>query len=318
MSRSTYEMSKHQQFINADVSPLEIVYLITGKCNFNCDFCAFKDANKFKDMPVENTIKFVEDLKNYLSEHPTEKFFVNVIGGEPFINMSKFEEHFNILNQLRECYPDNIELGVYTNGFFASTDNLLQRAIALNIDTYYISCSKAHFKHGNYKYLPNILKSDFGKTHLEFNVIDPWDTVPMYTKALLELGVSQEDIDFVFNSSSTSNTRSCISLCTEQEVLDFYKEAEHYVEECMYKPFGIFITNGVTYTACGGEGRFPWCELPTDLAQAINYAKQMYIKVDQYLKPDCLLTCKHFQQKGYCCYDRKHISIDKDFNITER
>ena len=317
MSRSTSEMNRFIKFANEGEDVLEIIYFTSGKCNFNCQFCAFKDANRFGDTSIERTQWFVSNMLEYCEKHPDEKFCVNIMGGEPFVDINNFLAHFNILNELRLKYPNNIKLGVYTNGLFAKDENILKTVVELNIDVYHISCSLDHFSFGNGEYIANILQTDFKGSWIEFNVIDEWNIKPFYTKQLLELGVSQEDINILFDSDHTANTRTCVNLTQIDEIKNFYENANNYIERCMYRPFGIFITEKVIYTACGGEGMFPWCELSETLSEAIKQARIMYIEVDQYVKDDCLLTCRHFQQKGYSCKDCKHIKIDKEFNITE-
>lgn len=317
MQTTTENLTRYQKLTDySDYT--EITYFLSGACNYHCDFCAFKDANKFKSTPIEKTEKFVKEMRAYLNKHPGEIFNICFMGGEPFVDFDFFMQHFNIIKQLRDEFPDTVLIGAYTNGFFAKDKELLRKVLELKIDFFCVSCSVDHFNQGNWQYIANILGADFGDSFVNFGLINPEKIYSLYKEKLLSVGVSQDKIDWMFNSVHGGNTKTCINLTDEKEVREFYKDAHEYVEKSLYKPFGVFITSDVNYTSCIGEGAFPWCTLSDDLEEAILQSRKMFMLVDQYARDDCLLTCRHFQSKGYTCKNCKHIKIDKNFNIEEK
>ena len=92
--------------------------------------------------------------------------------------------------------------------------------------------------------------------------------------------------------------------------------------ESSNKPFGLFILGSSIYTACAGNGTFPWCKLADkleDATLALDKIKDMYLNVKQPCSKECMLTCRHLQKYGYTCFDKKSLEItatDK-INIKE-
>jgi hypothetical protein len=295
-----------------DTQPVEITLFLTGKCNFNCDFCGYKDTYKFPDITKHDLITLKKSLIALLTKS-NKTFYINLMGGEPTLNESLLIMCMNTLNEIRDLFPNKLRLWLTSNGWFGRNKESIKTIWDLSFDRYIISCSEDHFNQGNCTYIKNILTSDYS-FELYYNIVN--NVYDKYLSELTKLNVKED-----FKLGKIYNSVNCINITDTNKLLQFYKDNKS-IYNITYAPFGIFILNSQIYTACAGEGAFPWCKLSntlTDLDKAIDKIEGAYLKVKQPCSKECMLTCRHLQKYGYTCFDKKSLEItatDK-INIKE-
>ena len=310
MSESTKNTLSYEEFVSYNGTMVDIFYFITGECNFHCNFCAFKNKENYQDMTLSNTQNFVSKMEQVILKYPERRFMLNFMGGEPTLNVNVLEQHFNLIKPLRDKYPNQFRIGLYTNGYFANNEESLNKVLNFKLDSILFSCSKDHFDNWNYIYLRNLLLKDYNKdTKFSFLFVNPELCKQNYIDKLLELGVSQEKINYMLENEATQS-KTCLDISSQTELANFFKESTQTYNGSMYKPFGVFIINDKIYTNCVQSCNLPWCQLSDDLETAINQSLDMYMVVDQPGKEDCLLTCKYLQERGFNCFQKCKLKVN--------
>ena len=139
-----------------DTQPVEITLFLTGKCNFNCNFCGYKDTYKFPDITKHDLITLKKSLIELLTKS-NKTFYINLMGGEPTLNESLLIMCMSTLNEIRDLFPNKLRLWLTSNGWFGRNKESIKTIWDLSFDRYIISCSEDHFNQGNCTYIKNIL-----------------------------------------------------------------------------------------------------------------------------------------------------------------
>lgn len=290
--------------------PYEITLFMSGGCNFNCEFCGFKDTRLFPDMSLNTADSLYKELDRIIQNNNT-KVYINFMGGEPTLDMQKLTEVVNILNPLRIKYPDNIRFEITSNGSFAEDKDKLEMLHKLNFDLLIISCSKDHLAQGNAVYIKQLINSGY-VFNVKYNaMLCDIDILNEYEKCI---GCSIRE-----NAYYSSN---CLTL-NESALTNFYAEnQENY--DITYAPFGLFVIDNAIYTSCSGEGMLPWCKLSDGVAnldKLLEHITDKKMIVNQPCCRECIPTCRYLQSKGYTCFNGQHqlkIRIKDDLiNISE-
>jgi hypothetical protein len=104
---------------------LTIELLITRKCNFYCGHCMY-DCSPFEDskyMP-NDILKKVKQQVDFLKELGI-KPVINIIGGEPTLDLDKFEYIFNLIQTW------NVNVTVSTNGWWLKSEETTDRFFSI-------------------------------------------------------------------------------------------------------------------------------------------------------------------------------------------
>ncbi|WP_300924509.1 hypothetical protein [uncultured Clostridium sp.] len=150
-------------------------------------------------------------------------------------------------------------------------------------------------------------------------------TIPLYRKALQDLAKDENELNIInnkFKEDKFFRSLSCINITDDNKLIEYYNQANN-VLDVHYAPFGIFVTNNAIYTACSGNGTYPWCMLSDDidkLQECFDRIKDMYLDAKQPCCRECMLTCRHLQKCGYTCFDKKKLEvsiIDNKVDIKE-
>jgi MoaA/NifB/PqqE/SkfB family radical SAM enzyme len=91
--------NKHEELTNEiynhpEMLPSRYVYIITNKCNLNCDFCFMKKHTIENPMTAEDWINLTDQIPDYAK--------VTITGGEPFL-FPKFKEVFSYIASRFNC-----------------------------------------------------------------------------------------------------------------------------------------------------------------------------------------------------------------------
>ena len=86
---------------------LEIDYLLTFRCNYDCSYCTSHDINH---PPLQRSTKEIIDAFNFIFKYyPNKKVKIRVLGGEPFV----YKEFINLVNELSS--NDFLQINIVTN-----------------------------------------------------------------------------------------------------------------------------------------------------------------------------------------------------------
>lgn len=298
-----------------DNNPTEITLFITGKCNFNCDFCGYKDTYKYPDIDIHNIEPLLKCLQKRITDN-NEYFYFNLMGGEPTINKPLLIKVMEILRAFKDKNPDNVRILLTSNGIFAMNDESFNLIQSLWFDCVIISCSEDHFNQGNAEYIYKIFDRH-PWFFIMFNIVNKEDIYEKYVNFMEK----DPNIKKRFLETCIFLSSKCINITNDKELIAFYNKYPN-IYNVIYKPFGLFILGSSIYTACAGNGTFPWCKLADkleDATLALDKIKNMYLNVKQPCSKECMLTCRHLQKYGYTCFDKKSLEItatDK-INIKE-
>lgn len=293
--------------------PTEITLFITGKCNFNCEFCGFKDTTLFPDITTKTLDGVVSQLKKILHNDDSKKFYINIMGGEPTIDMELLATTMQKLSPLRTMFPDNIMIEITTNGQFAMSAEQTKQLYEMNFDHLVISCSKDHFDQGNAEYIKALLQSEY-KFNVTYNIVLGHDDI----RELYETAIGKTFDDFA--NGQVYESSDCLNLTNKTDIENFYKSCSARFT-VRYAPFGLFIVDNAIYTACSGEGTFPWCKLSdtTDnIAECLEMIAGKEMVVEQPCCKEFVPTCRYLQSQGYTCFNCPHkLRIESDGTITQ-
>jgi radical SAM protein with 4Fe4S-binding SPASM domain len=91
------------------VVPKTIIWLITGRCNFDCRYCYAKRMRACKELPTEKVFKIIDEASILGVEH------IAFTGGEPLLRE-------DILPLLRYTRERGIQVSITTNGSLITED----------------------------------------------------------------------------------------------------------------------------------------------------------------------------------------------------
>jgi hypothetical protein len=104
---------------------LNIELLITRKCNLFCEHCMYDCGPKESaDYMSDEVLAKIKKQVEFLSELDLP-LIVNIVGGEPTINMSKFEHIFN------EIASWNVSVSMSTNGWWLRSKEATKRFLKI-------------------------------------------------------------------------------------------------------------------------------------------------------------------------------------------
>lgn len=295
-----------------DKNPTEITLFITGKCNFHCAFCGYKDTYSYPDINVSDLDILLECLQQRI-DTTNECFYFNLMGGEPTINKTLLANVMDKLKTFRAKNSSNIKILLTSNGVFAMRDANFELVESLSFDCIIISCSEDHFNQGNAGYIYKLLERN-PSTFIQFNIVNKESIYNQYISVMEKSSsVKQKFLGTPYFLSS-----KCINITNDDELLTYCKKYPD-IYNVVYKPFGLFILGQTIYTACAGNGTLPWCKLSDtleDTLQALDKIKDMYLNIKQPCSKECMLTCRHLQEKGYTCFDKKSLELLADDKVT--
>lgn len=291
----------------------ELTLFISGKCNYNCNFCGFKDTRLFPDMSMETVKKLAAVFENLISTDLSQKYRINFIGGEPTLYIDKLIDIYNILDPLRQKYKDNLDFMLTTNGYFGSTETILSKFKSMHFDLITLSVSIDHYNQGNAEYIKNILLdgTDF---NIKFCTFNENVMIPKYVDSIVkDLNDEQTKIikDYFENKDNMFPSSVCCTITEDKEVIEFLSNSD-IDAKVVYVPFGIFIVENGIYTSCAGEGTLPWCKLSDnvlDIKSSLDKIKGMSLIAHQKCTRNECLSCRHLQKRGYSCFNPKEVKV---------
>jgi len=122
--------NKHEQltdeiYENPEMLPSRYVFILTNKCNLNCDFCFMKKHNLENPMTAEDWINLTNQLPDYTK--------ITITGGEPLL-FPKFKEVFSHIANRFSCsiITNGTLLSEELSDFLLSYDNF--RVLSISID----------------------------------------------------------------------------------------------------------------------------------------------------------------------------------------
>ena len=314
MQESTKNKIENYEWLHSG-NIIDITYYLSGRCNFDCKFCAFKEVRQTEDTTIERTKQIINDLEEIILQDQSKKYLLNFTGGEPTLDLNKLKTHYYLFKELRDKYPSSLRIGMYTNGYFANNEETLKEVLDMKFDSIVFSCSIDHFNNGNHEYLAKLLKSNYDEyTDYMFLFIDKWKIKETYLNKLRDNGISEDTI-YKICHEQICHSKSCVNITNEDKLINYYKSCTMDVD-MIYKPFGVFVINNAIYANCGSEGNMPWCKLSNNLKDALLQQSDMYMEVSQPCSEECLLTCKHIQKAGYNCFCKKKLKVNVSDKIV--
>lgn len=117
---------KYLEFIeDRDNSEIQIFYVPTYLCNFDCSYCYQSSYANTSQKPDKNIInRFFSYITKYFNNR---KKYITIFGGEPFLSGRDSIDNMDYI--LRKAIEHNLEVAVVTNGYnIDSYLNLLEKA----------------------------------------------------------------------------------------------------------------------------------------------------------------------------------------------
>lgn len=279
--------------------------ILTGKCNINCDFCAYTRYKCFDKMPEETFRKTLYELKTYFSMQGNKDILLVYTGGEPTKELEQLELFTNIV---KEEFPNELENGKITqvlvsNGLWGSDESIIEKIKSLDFGLIQLSCSKDHL-------------NEVPKESIE-NIINTFDGLDTQIWCSFIGGVENNEYKTTYELCKDSNVllydirniylslTECLSDSYSDKTITFY-------------PMGLSIRpDGILGPCCSGEGINTECflgniedltdklfELPTSGCNiALNNSNIDVSKV--------FPICRHIKQSGIpcSCFNNTDISV---------
>ena len=299
-------------------APYEITLFITGWCNYNCAFCGYKDTRNFRTITIDTANTLNNILDRLFIEQPNRKLYINFIGGEPTVDLDLLSSVVSILNNLRKKHPDNIKFWLTSNGYFGNQLGSIEAIEKMSFDKIVLSCSPDHLSQNNYISIGNIIAYE-PELPLNINFINKDKIKSLYYDKLKEM-FNDEKLLTRFDSLPSFDSSPCYNIVDENKLLEYYNKY-NTPQKTIYAPFGLFIVNSTIYTACAGNGHFPWCKLSenlNDIPKLLDKIYDMHLTVMQPCSKECMITCRHLQKMGYTCFDKKYLEIKGGSKVTVR
>jgi radical SAM protein with 4Fe4S-binding SPASM domain len=101
-----------------------LIWLITTKCNLNCNYCYAKIYNNEKPLELPEIFKIIDQIPQTSINH------IDITGGEPLLH----KDLFKIIDRIKTI--KNITLSIQTNGLLLNDKNLSflkEREVFINI-----------------------------------------------------------------------------------------------------------------------------------------------------------------------------------------
>ncbi|MCL2621530.1 MAG: radical SAM protein [Firmicutes bacterium] len=288
---------------------------ITGKCNFKCKMCAytlFRDYDRFDLKLLSNIIRDVETLIKTVNA----KFVVVFTGGEPTYDIDHLVVVARQFINLRDKYPTNITTALPTNGYYGSSQELINRVEALNFNIIQFTMAENHYECGNLPYLINIVKNSKTTANLGAATVGDEEKIEALYKPLLDIW-----------------TPASHYWHYPLRYIKFYKfmiptglVQDEYGSQNDFSIDGIYVHRDGLYPICPGEGTESACFLGKheDFIKVYNKivkSPQLCISMKGYNFQKLHPMCRFLKECGIdcCCLDNEilHLDYNEDTETLE-
>lgn len=313
-----------------------LTLVTTMECNLSCYYCIQNHMKKNSRLTEERTKSVTMWLDRWLTNSKLEKMIVNVIGGEPFLNMSPVWEVNKVLKSSKVA---DYGFNFITNGTLIDEDILCEltelpvTSVQLTFDGDRESHNKVkHFEgQGTYDKLihaANLLVSN--GIPLDIRINYPKGNIDFAMKALEQLAVTLKhktgvNVYFAHIVDDNYLHMQCHAFNKEYDNLKILFERSLQL--------GFRMPNPVSSIVCLGESDSSFvidpdckvykCYNGVGVANAdFGYIRNGQLFVDSYkqltrdVSPRCL-DCKYLPICHGGCHLKKNLAVNDDYNACQ-
>lgn len=273
---------------NYEKKRLNIIPIVTRKCNFRCPYCYEDHDNNFvmNDLIFDSIVLFIEKMCKINNPEVVD---ISFFGGEPTLEIKNIVRIMNVLKS--KLNGRRVMGSMTTNGFLLTEDNF-SKLINANVTSYQITIDGLKQTHDKSRYLinqngtweqiiDNLLKMK--STNYEFNVVIRTN----YTNEILEYSSQYlnflsdnfgNDPRFSFHFEAVKNLGGDINV---QEI-DFSNDDKKATDLFLKKAMELGLLN--SYSMFEGLGRL-MCYASSKYSYIIDYdgtIKKCTVTLDDY------------------------------------
>jgi hypothetical protein len=264
----------------SDKEMITITLMLTRKCGFSCEHCFYGAGPTLRgDYMSHRVMSNVYDIAKVITDHEMN-YEINLIGGEPTLNLKKFRDSINSVSGILDAYPGRVcmttngwwlERGRATVAFLKAIRPLFDDSeegiqVRVSDDKYHLPF---HNRQTKYKYLIDELNEGL---HDAFEQ----DDMPHYTNENL----------WLYTDGDLDESKVCPS-----GIRGTFGYADHGASgKCGEFSTLTFDPFGKLTDACakGSEMRFGTIkDNPLALLALTNYFRVKYIKAENISCLDC-------------------------------